>query len=365
MLEMEYGNEMENVNSPIIGIQRPINRFKSFSHRWIEFCENNNITFKLLDFADNDIISRIKEIDILLWHFDPYDALYAQSIIKSAELLGKITYPNSETSWHFDNKIAQKYVFESLDLPFPKTHIFYDIKEAKIWANKTNYPIVFKKSNGASSKNVILLKDKESALSLINVAYKKGLNAVNPTEIFRDKLRVFAKKKDYESILAAIKSFVRIVIPGKNYRILPKQKGYVYFQEFMPDNSHDTRIIVIGNRAFGVIRHNRENDFRASGSGMVTYDHNKIDMDCIQLAFKISQIMKMQSVACDFVFGENRQPILLEVSYGFITGKFYESCEGIWDSELNWLNIPVRPEQFILEDCLLNYKNKINSRLDV
>ena len=49
--------------------------------------------------------------------------------------------------------------------------------------------------------------------------------------------------------------------------VLYDTKDYVYFQKFLPNNKYDIRIVVIGDRAFGFIRYNRENDFRASGSG--------------------------------------------------------------------------------------------------
>ena len=50
------------------------------------------------------------------------------------------------------------------------------------------------------------------------------------------------------------------------------QRDYLLVQEFLPGNGFDTRITVIGNRAFGFRRFNRPDDFRASGSGRIDWN---------------------------------------------------------------------------------------------
>lgn len=77
-----------------------------------------------------------------------------------------------------------------------------------------------------------------------------------------------------------LKEGIEYIKTGK-YPKLPSwhyilQKDYVYFQKFLPNNTYDIRITVIGERCFGFIRYNRENDFRASGSGKIEYDTSKI-----------------------------------------------------------------------------------------
>ena len=75
------------------------------------------------------------------------------------------------------------------------------------------------------------------------------------------------------------------------------QKNYVLFQRFLPDNEFDTRITVIGDRAFGFRRMTRKSDFRASGSGIIDYDIGKIDLRCVDIAFRVSQQLGFQSMA--------------------------------------------------------------------
>ena len=64
---------------------------------------------------------------------------------------------------------------------------------------------------------------------------------------------------------------------------------YALFQQWLPGNEFDTRITVIGNRAFGFRRFNRQGDFRASGSGNLDWDPVQVDPAFVQLAFRIAK----------------------------------------------------------------------------
>jgi glutathione synthase/RimK-type ligase-like ATP-grasp enzyme len=111
--------------------------------------------------------------------------------------------------------------------------------------------------------------------------------------------------------------------------------NYLYFQEFIPNNDSDIRIIVIDGKAFGIKRMNRENDFRASGSGTILYSQEVIDTVFVQAAFDIDKKLKAQCVAYDFVYDKNKKPLLIEISYGFANAG-YDDCPGYWDEQLNW-----------------------------
>ncbi len=93
-------------------------------------------------------------------------------------------------------------------------------------------------------------------------------------------------------------------------------KKCMLVQEFLPDNPFDTRITVIGDRAFGFRRFNRPNDFRASGSGLIDYDLSAIDEETVRLGFAVAQALKTQSVAIDGLRrGDER--VVGEISYTY------------------------------------------------
>ena len=131
------------------------------------------------------------------------------------------------------------------------------------------------------------------------------------------------------------KGLLRIIHPPDYAKTMGKEVNYIYFQEFMPNNSGDTRIIVIGDKAFAIKRMNRENDFRASGSGHILYERSDIDERCVSLSFAYNEKLKTQCVAFDYVYDRENKPRVVEISFGF-ANKGYDKCTGYWDKDLRW-----------------------------
>jgi glutathione synthase/RimK-type ligase-like ATP-grasp enzyme len=270
--------------------------------------------------------------------------------------MGKFVFPNYNTCWHFNDKIAQKYLLDSINAPIPNTHIYYDYESAVEWVEKANYPIVFKLKSGAGAKNVKLVRGKKDARRLCNKAFNGGMSSI--TEYFSDyQTKIFktrAKKNYFEKLLRAPKVILNL-FRLKNQ--LPKEKGYILFQEYLPNNSYDTRITIIGNRAFSFIRHNRNNDFRASGSGNIDYDQRKIDLNAVKIAFEISKLIGSQSMAFDLLYDQENQIKIIEISYGFNRNVIL-NCPGYWDISLNWIGGNFHPEHLIIEDAISSYKSR-------
>jgi len=132
-----------------------------------------------------------------------------------------------------------------------------------------------------------------------------------------------------------VKGLIRFVYPTEFSKFYPPEKGYVYFQDFIPNNEFDIRIVVIGDKAFALKRPVRKNDFRASGGGTIIYKKNEIDERCVMIAFEVNQKLNCQSIAYDFVFEENNNPLIVEISYGYSV-KAYDFCEGYWTSDMQW-----------------------------
>ena len=216
----------------------------SSSDRWIEYCQQHNIQYKIVDCTQSDIIEQLEDCDGLMWHWGQSDyrvQLFARQLTYSLEKMGKKVFPNSATCWHFDDKVGQKYLLESLNLPLVKSYIFYTKKEAVDWVDKTSFPKVFKLKGGAGSMNVSLVNNKKQAVKRINIAFGKGFPAFSEYIIIEEKFRKFLQKKEIETLVNLLKSIVRLVVPNKERNLLPREKGYVYFQEYIPNNAFDTR----------------------------------------------------------------------------------------------------------------------------
>lgn len=328
-------------------------REDSFSYRWIAYCELQGIQYKVVNCLDSDIIQQLSSSNVLLWHWSHGDAreqLMARDVIMAAEAMGVKVFPSTPTCWHFDNKIAQKYLLEAIGAPLVPTYVFYDLKEALSWIDRASFPKVFKLRRGAGSSNVKLAHSATEARALAERAFSSGFSPVS--HYGQDALKRYRVAKKRGDLLNVIKRLPRALATIKgNRKMMGREKGYVYFQDFIPGNEFDTRVTVIGDRAFAYTRNVRPGDFRASGSGDIVYSGDRINRKCLGIAFDVTRKVGSQSMAFDFVLGEQQQPFILEMSYGFIP-QLVHSCPGYWDSRLDWHEGHIWPQDAILVDLL-------------
>lgn len=331
----------------------------SFTKRWIEYCQANNVDFMNVNIYDTNIVKNLKEnnVTVLLTNppqFDYRTNLISSAILLSVEMAGIKVFPDFKTYWHFDDKIAQKYVFESLDIPTASMHVFYDKIEANNWLDKTEFPLVFKLRGGAGSSNVFLLRNRKEASRYLNRMFAKGLKPVRSVfNDFKNKMHRHADKKDW------VATFRRFFSTQKNIFIansrIPREKGYFLVQDFLPGNDFDTRVTVIGEKAIAFRRFNRPNDFKASGSGRIEYSSDEIDRNAVALAFESIKKLGAQSMAFDIIYTTDGKPVILEMSYSYLSEPVYKAG-GYWDSSLIFHNDPIWPEAAIIE-LVLGLKN--------
>ena len=321
----------------------------SFSDRWIEYCKENNIPYKIVNAYDTDIVQQVDDCTAFMWHHtqcDYRDKLFAKQLIYSLEAMGLKVFPDFHTTWHFDDKVGQKYLLEAIGAPLVHSYVFYDKKEAVEWVNQTTFPKVFKLRGGAGSANVQLVPTKKDAIRLINRAFGKGFPQFNRRGNLKERIRKYKEGKD--TLWGVCKGIGRLFIPTELAKMVGPEKGYVYFQDFIPNNTFDIRIIIVANKAFAIKRLTRKNDFRASGSGMIIYNKEEIDEQCVKIAFIVNEKIKSQSIAFDFVFDADNNPMIVEISYGFIK-EVYDPCEGFWNKDLNWHEGPFDPYGWMVE----------------
>jgi len=325
----------------------------SYSDRWIAYCEEQGISFKVVNCLASDIIQQLSHSGGLLWHWtlnDPSEQLIARQVLLAIEAMGVPVFPNTSTCWHYNDKTGQKYLLEAIGAPIVPTHVFYNLVDALSWIEKTSFPKVFKLSKGAGSANVRLVHSANEARGLAKQAMNKGFSPVaGYTQDVRKRFRVARRRGDLFDVLRRMPAVLGKI--RQISRAVGREKGYVYFQDFVPGNDFDTRVTIIGNRAFGFTRNVRPGDFRASGSGDINYDGSRINMQCVRTAFEVAQKIGSQSLAFDFVLGEHRQPLIVEVSYCYDSRAVY-ACQGQWDEQLNWHAGHMWPQDAILTDFL-------------
>ncbi|MEI7675407.1 MAG: hypothetical protein WCJ03_01390 [Bacteroidales bacterium] len=320
----------------------------SFSERWIQYCEKQRIPYKLVNCYNTDIINQLDDCDALMWHFhhaSSRDVLFAKQLLYSVKASGKQIFPDFDTVWHFDDKVGQKYLLEALHIPFVPSYVFYSKQEAFDWAEQTSFPKVFKLRGGAGSSNVKIAKTKSDAINLINRAFGKGFSQYDAWSNLKDRIQKYRKGKT--TLFDVAKGIIRLGYPTNFAKMAGREKGYVYFQDFIPNNDHDIRVVVIDNKAFAIKRMVRENDFRASGSGEILYEKELFDDSTIRLSFEIAEKLKTQCLALDYVY-QNSKPLVVEISYGFAVAG-YDRCVGYWTSDIDWHEGSFNPQEWMVD----------------
>jgi len=299
------------------------------SPRWAKFLEEKGVSIKWVNVFKSDILDQLEGVDGFMWRWPHWGMSFqvARRIIPVIENILKIPcYPNWETCWHYDDKVLQKMIFEVCSIPMPKTWVFFDKDEAMEWLKGAIYPVVLKLSRGASSGNVRLIASEFEAVQWVNRIFDFGATSLSEKGFEgRRAERIPAGAR----LKVAARALVKGKLPGEwKCEKDVKELGYVYFQEFLAGNEYDTRITVIGGRAFGFKRANRKGDFRASGSGDIDFDPKGIDLQFVELAFDVAAKLKSESCAIDGMY-RNGKPVIGEVSYTYASWAIHE-CPGYW-----------------------------------
>lgn len=309
----------------------------SFSNRWIDYCKRNHIDYKRVNAYSNNIVDQLSDCDAFMWHHHQSllaDTLFANQLIYSLETKGIVCFPDFNTTWHFNDKVGQKYLLETIGAPLVPSYVFYTKKEAFEWISKTNFPKVFKLRGGAGATNVKLAHTGSEARKFVKKAFGKGFPQYNFKTLWSENIRKYREGK--MSLNAVARSLAAFILkPSDFHKLSNSERGYVYFQDFIPNNTFDIRVCVVGDKAFALKRMTRKDDFRASGSGNIIYDKNQIDERCVSLAFEVNKKLKCQSIAFDFVFDKDNNPLIVEISYGYAVSA-YDLCQGYWTNDMQW-----------------------------
>ena len=331
-------------------------RDRAFSDKWREFLLARGAEVVVLDLFAPDALEQARSCDGIMWRWFHYqeDKQSARTILQTIEtILGIPVFPSVATSWHFDDKVAQYYLLAALGAPQPEARVWWEKERALAWAEGARYPVIFKLTAGAGSSNVLKIENPGEAEAIIKLMFDRGIfpmmmNEYRPS--FLPRTRRQAKQRLGRFVDAA-----RHIVTGE-FPALPQhwwkpEKGYAYFQEFLSGNQFDTRVTVIGDRAFAFRRMNRPGDFRASGSGNIDWNPDLIDRACLELAFDVSRKAAFQTMAYDFLYREGK-PVICEISYTFVDTAVH-TCPGHWDRQLNWHEGQMWPQEAQVVDFLV------------
>lgn len=324
----------------------------SYSDQWLVWCEQNGIEVTRVNALDPGILDAVRGHDGFLWHWqhtEPAALLIAVPLLTAIEQMGVPVLPDLATCWHYDDKVAQSYLLDAIGAPTVEYKVFTSRSDARAWAAGATWPRVAKLRRGAGSSGVHLLKSKTEAYRFIDRSFGEGWVPVEKASA-----DVAARLRIAGGGWKGIKTLIRKAPRGlkklaARRNLVAVERGYVYVQEYLPDNTSDTRITIIGDRAFGFRRAMRPGDYRASGSGWIDHDPEGIDRDAIRVAFDVAGKLKTQSLALDFLHDADGRPTIIEISYAYASGAVH-GCPGHWGPDLSWVEGQMWPEHAMMED---------------
>jgi hypothetical protein len=329
---------------------------QSFSTRWAELATEMGINVRMVDAFAMDLFDHLADCHGFMWRFDysPMPRLFAKRLLLAIEHgLGIPVFPSCNTVWHFEDKVSQHYLLQSAGVPSPRTWVFWQREPALEFCRQVSYPLVMKLSYGYQSFNVHLLRSAEEAEYWIEQMFGPGVTSIIPPG-----------RSGFRRALRRARAAVRQLSGDPLHLGLDEcelQHGYFYVQEFLPGNDFDTRVTIIGDRAFAFRRFNRPNDFRASGSGRIDWDPSQVDLESVRLAYRVALKLQTQSLGVD-VLRKGKERVLNEISYTYASWAVRE-CPGHWvlrgesaSGELNWVEGKMSPEDAIFQDFVAQVK---------
>jgi glutathione synthase/RimK-type ligase-like ATP-grasp enzyme len=321
----------------------------SWNKEFIAICQDKNILFEVVDCYDSDIIHQLDNFSGLIWPIENWvlpDIMEGRSILRIAEQKGINVFPNQNTVWHFDDKIAEMYAFQAVGAPIPESWVFYLLDECIEWLETAKYPLVAKLRCGSGANNVKLLKSETDAVRYAKRMFTKGYNPA-PSLLYK----AYSKgqsSRDLKTFISRIKRIPEFLHTRRHGQQLPVEKGYCYFQEFVPNAGYDIKIAVVGDKLSFITRDVRKGDFRASGGGTLKYDKSQVPENVIDSAFSISEKLGLQCMGFDYVVDQrDGEGKIIEMSYGF-DWKAVLGAGGYWNKAGVWYDLPLN----ILEEII-------------
>ncbi len=224
------------------------------------------------------------------------------------------TYPDWHSYWHYDDKIAQSMIFQKSAVPTPKTQVFVSKERALDFAAQADYPLIYKCAHGAGSSNVGMLKNEKAARAYIKKVFNRGI-ATN-------------FKEDW-------------------------QRNYVYFQDFVPNNDGDYRLICYHDKMIhGFFRSNRAGEPFASGSGQFkVFD---LPESVLNFTADVNMTLNNNIMSYDLIKDRDNEWVITEMSviYGDLANKIYNETPVFVKEGESWTKMK-NPENHI--NMTINY----------
>ncbi len=240
-------------------------------------CQEMGISYEVVDIFCDDWIEKIKQSNCEVFVAWPtvattlWKEIFDERIYTLVNFLGKKVYPTLPEFWAYESKRRERDWFVIHNIEHPTTWVFTDEDEALNFVEKCDLPIVFKTNTGASSKGVLILRDRSKIRKLVQKTFKYGF-----------------------------------VVERGDPR--DRQWGVVIFQQYLP-NAKEWRMVRIGDAYFCRIK-GKAGDFHSGSGSLIWGDPPRYLLDRIR---KITTDAGYTSMNIDFFETEDGKFVVNEM----------------------------------------------------
>jgi glutathione synthase/RimK-type ligase-like ATP-grasp enzyme len=264
------------IRKPTVGIVRDF----EVPPRWTKyrrFLENNSFTYGIYNIHAHDWIEKASPYDLVvgfvtsaMWQLrEMYRKYYVLE-----NYLGKLCYPSANHALLYEDKCLEAYLSRVGGIPFVNTYISHEKADALCLVEKLKYPVVCKVIPSSGSVGTTLVSSSRQCRRIVERAFSRT--------------------------------------GRKTHTVHFRQKDYVYFQEYVPNDGYDIRVIVVSNWAFGYYRKVPAGDFRASGMNLV--ERRDLPEAAVRVAHRANAFIRSPMLVVDMLYGTDGQYHVIEFS---------------------------------------------------
>jgi len=265
-----------SVKKPRVGIVQDYDQYPKWT-KYRRFLENNSFDYDIYPIHCHDWIEQAKRFDIIvgLPSNSIYDLCECRCKYEILETyMGKICYPSSAHTRLYEDKSLEAYISKVTSIPFANTYISNDKDDALTLIKNLKFPVVSKIIPSSGSVGVEMVRNVKQARRIVNHAFSMS--------------------------------------GRKTHLSYYQQKDFIYYQEFIPNDGYDHRVVVVGDWVFGFDRKVLPHDFRASGMGIE--EKKELSEESMRIALQVNKIIQSPILAVDMVHGLDGSYYIIEFS---------------------------------------------------
>lgn len=265
-----------DVAKPRAGLVQDYGHYPSWTH-FARFLEKNAFPFEIYSIHADNWLEKARDFDVIVgftssasYHLEELRSRYY--ILETH--LHKTCYPSYKNILLYEDKKLEAYLSKIYNIPFVPTHVSHSPEDALQLTENLTYPIVSKIVPSSSSVGVQLIRNKKQAQRIIRQAFSEN--------------------------------------GRKSQVVYSRQKNYVYFQDYIPNDGFDIRVVVVGRMVFGFFRKVLPGDFRASG--MHHEEMRELPLEAMQIARAVNGVIQSPMLVVDMLHGLDGQYYINEFS---------------------------------------------------